>query len=271
MRIAVSNIAWPAEVDWAAYALLAEMGVAGIEIAPTRVWPGWEGISDAAVGKLRREIEAEGLRVSSLQSILFQKPTLQLFSEGIAAEKFAQHLRFCAGLAAGLGAGAVVFGAPKNRDRGALSEEAAFARAVEVFTPIAEAYAAAGVALCLEANPAAYACNFVTHASEAARLVRAVGSAGLRLHLDTACAGLSGDDVAGLVLANSDILTHFHASEPMLGAFAEPSAAHGLAAKALREVGYKGWVAVEMRAQEDALAALEVATRFAVETYGEAR
>jgi sugar phosphate isomerase/epimerase len=268
MRIAVSNIAWPAEVDAEAYALLAGLGVEGIEIAPTRVWPGWEGISSEAVRGLKDQVAGAGLVVSSMQSILFQKPELQLFGDGAG---FTEHLTYCAGLAAELGAGAVVLGAPKNRDRGELSEEAAFARAVEVFGPIAEAYAAEGVALCLEANPVQYACNFVTHGREAARLVRAVGSAGLRLHLDTACAGMAGEDVGELVLANADILAHFHASEPMLGGFAEPSEGHAGAATALREVGYAGWVAVEMRTQEDVLGALKTAAGFAMETYGGAR
>ena len=265
MKIAVSNIAWPAEVDAEAYALLAGMGVAGIEVAPTRVWPGWEGTSPAAVKALRGTMEAAGLKVSSMQSILFQKPELQLFGDGPG---FAEHLTMCAGLAAELGAGAVVFGAPKNRDRGELSEEAAFARAVDVFGPIAEAYAAVGVALCLEANPAQYACNFVTHGREAARLVRAVGSGGFRLHLDTACAAMAGEDVAELVLENADILAHFHASELMLGGFAAPSEGHAGAAAALRTVGYTGWVAVEMRTQEHVLKALTEAARFAVKTYG---
>jgi sugar phosphate isomerase/epimerase len=268
MRISVSNIAWPAELDAEAFALLAGLGVEGIEIAPTRVWPGWEGISAATVRELKEQVAAAGLVVSSMQSILFQKPELQLFGEGA---EFAEHLKYCAELAAELGAGAVVFGAPKNRDRGELSEEAAFARAVELFGPIAEAYRAAGAALCLEANPAQYACNFVTHGREAARLVRAVGSAGLRLHLDTACAGMAGEDVAELVRENADILAHFHASEPMLGGFAEPSAGHAGAAEALREAGYAGWVAVEMRTQEDVLGALGTAAGFAMETYGGAR
>jgi D-psicose/D-tagatose/L-ribulose 3-epimerase len=265
MRISVSNIAWPAEVDAEAYSLLAGVGVAGIEIAPTRVWPGWDGISAASVQALRGQIEAAGLRVSSMQSIFFDNPELQLFGAGTG---FADHLTMCAGLAAELDAGAVVFGAPKNRDRGNLSEDEAFARAVEVMGPIAEAYAAAGVALCWEANPAQYACNFVTQGREAARLVRAVGSVGLRLHLDTACAQMAGEEVSELVRENGDILAHFHASEPMLGGFEEPSEGHVGAAKALREVGYAGWVAVEMRTQEDVLGALGRAAGFAVKTYG---
>lgn len=269
MKIAVSNIAWPERFDGKAYRLLAEGGVRGIEVAPTRVWPEWQGISAESVRTLKDAIAAEGLAVSSLQAILFQKPELQLFNEGKDGRRFAEHLRYCAELAAELGANAVVFGAPKNRDRGELSEAEAFARAASVFAPVAEAYAAAGVSLGLEANPEQYQCNFVTRAAEAAKLVRAVGSPGLRLHLDTACAAMAGEDIAQLVRQNVDILAHFHSSEAMLGAVGVDPDGHKAAAHALREVGYTGWVAVEMRAQDDVETSLKTAADFALQTYGE--
>jgi sugar phosphate isomerase/epimerase len=82
---------------------------------------------------------------------------------------------------------------------------------------------------------------------------------------------LSNEDIRRLVRENADILAHFHASEPMLGGFAEPSEGHTGAAVALREVDYAGWVAVEMRTQEDVLGALKTAAVFAMETYGGAR
>lgn len=270
MKVAVSNIAWPAAMDNAAYHLLAQQGIAGIEVAPTRVWPDWAGITSHTVAELKSAVAAEGLQISSLQAILFQKPELQLFAEGAAAQAFADHLRFCAELAAELGAKSVVFGAPKNRDRGSLSEDEAFDRAAAMFAPIAATYAAHGVALGLEANPAQYACNFVTHASTAARLVRAVASPGLRLHLDIACATMAGEDIATLVRDNADILTHFHASEAMLGAVGDNSPEHSAAAQALRAADYQGWVAVEMRTQDDVAASLQKAAQFAVKTYGEA-
>jgi D-psicose/D-tagatose/L-ribulose 3-epimerase len=274
LKVSVSNIAWPAAMDGLAYHLLAQNGIGGIEVAPTRVWPDWSGITPQALAELKSAIAAEGLQVSSLQAILFQKPELQLFAEGSAAKAFADHLRFCAELAAQLGAKSVVFGAPRNRDRGSLSEDEAFDRAVALFGPIAEVYTANGVALGLEANPVQYACNFVTHGATAARLVRAVDNPGLRLHLDIACAAMAGEDIATLVRANADILTHFHASEALLGAVGEEggedSAAHSAAAQALREGGYQGWIAVEMRSQEDVAASLQKAAQFAVKTYGEA-
>src|SRR5215475_6183753 len=133
MNLAVSNIAWPAELDAAVYPMLASHGITGLEVAPTRVWPNWEGINAASTRAFRQLIKSAGLRISSLQSVLFQKPELRLFGSSADREALYQHLCFCADLAVELGAECLVFGSPKNRDRGPLSEEDALAIATEFF------------------------------------------------------------------------------------------------------------------------------------------
>src|SRR5260370_41371922 len=96
MNLAVSNIAWPAGLDAAVYPMLAANGIQAVEIAPTRIWPHWQGITAGAVRVVRRTVEDAGLRVSSLQSILFQKPEWQLLGAG--REALYRHLCFCADL-----------------------------------------------------------------------------------------------------------------------------------------------------------------------------
>jgi D-psicose/D-tagatose/L-ribulose 3-epimerase len=269
MKLAASNIAWPEEADAAAFEFLAKNGVEGIEVAPTRIWPHWQGIDAAEVAEFRRRLNAAGLAVSSLQAILFQKPELQLFGSGEVRQAMFEHLCLCADLAVGLGAQCLVFGGPKNRDRGALSAEEAFGIAAEFFAKVSEYYAGMGVCLGFEANPSEYGCNFATESRTAARLVRAVGSPGFRLHLDTACLQLAGEPVVEAIAENSDILRHFHASEPFLGAFADPKAEHASAARALREAHYEGWVALEMRSAEPPLPAVEEAARYVRRIYGD--
>ena len=70
MRLAVSNIAWPAEHDSAAYALLREAGVTGLEVAPTRFWPGWEGASTTAMAgsSFRDSMTSDGICVTKSAS-----------------------------------------------------------------------------------------------------------------------------------------------------------------------------------------------------------
>jgi sugar phosphate isomerase/epimerase len=270
MKIAVSNIAWPAELDDSVFAFLAANGVEGVEVAPTRVWPQWEGIDSASVQAFRRTVESHGLCISSLQSILFRKPELRLFGSDAERQALDQHLRRCADLAAGLGAECMVFGAPRNRDRGSMSEPCAFDIAARLFARAGAYCAERGVCLVFEGNPAEYQCNFVTDSVTAAKLVNAVGSEGFQLHLDTACLHLAGENARQAVIENAGILRHFHASEPYLGDFSAPVAAHEEASAALKSVNYDGWVALEMRAAEPALPALREAVRFILATYGDA-
>jgi D-psicose/D-tagatose/L-ribulose 3-epimerase len=272
VKLSVSNIAWGAELDTEALDLLVRNGVQGLEVAPTRLFPDWEGITPANLRDFRRKVEDRGLLISSLQSILFQKPGLQLFGPPEGRILVRDHLIFCADFAAALGATAMVFGAPRNRDRGVLSPEEAFNSAVTTFQEVAPLCADRGVALVFEANPVAYGCNFATDSTTAAALVRAIDvPSGMQLHLDTACVHLAGENVAEAIASNQQILRHFHVSEPQLGAFEAPVAAHSAAVQALDAISYSGWVALEMRTQPMApLERLAEAVSFLRGVYGRA-
>lgn len=266
--LAVSNIAWPRDLDPAAYDTLAHAGVSRIEIAPTRIWPDWRDATDAAINALARELNEAGLACVSFQSLLYGLPDLRIFGTAHERQQTDAHLRRVADMAARIGAGPMVFGSPANRRRGELPAADAFTRAVDFFGPLGDYCAAAGVCLCLEANPPAYGCDFITTSTDAAALVRAVGSPGFGLHLDAACMFLAGEDVAAAIAAGRDVLRHFHASEPSLGSFAAPKGPHAAAARALAQTGWDGHVAIEMRAGEDPLAALAQAIAFVRTTYG---
>jgi len=267
MKLAVSNIAWPSAIASEAYDVLRANGIAGVEIAPTTIWPDWRGITDKAIHCLRSQVEAAGLQIPSLQSVLFQRPELQLFGSPDVCRELLQHLTFCADLAAGLGASCVVLGAPRNRDRGALSDADALEHATNVFLKAAEAYQQRGVSIGFEANPTQYGCNFATDSGTAAELVRRVGSPGFRLHLDTACLRLAGEDVAETVAKNVAEMAHFHVSEPDLGEFPAGTVDHRETAQAL--ASYRNWVSLEMRMTNPVLPGLRRAVHHFGEIYGE--
>jgi sugar phosphate isomerase/epimerase len=268
VTLAVSNIAWPAAADYEAENILRSSGIAGIEVAPTRLWPGWDGCSPEAGKSVAGQYAARGFSVPALQAILFGKAELNLFATQAERDKLLDHLRLCADLAVALGASSLVFGAPKNRRPNGLSQETAFGIAREVFVDIARYYELRGVYLCLEANPPQYGCEFITNSVDAGRLVRAVNSSGLRLHLDTACMYLAQEDPQEAVRSNFDVLHHFHVSEPFLGSFDRPVVNHRLVAQTLRELGYSRWVSLEMRETDTPIPDLRVAAEFLAQNYG---
>lgn len=266
MKLAVSNIAWPAVCNAEAFAVLSANGITGLEVAPSVIWPDWKNITAPALHSFRRTAEEAGLQIVALQSILFQKPGLHLFGDPAVRHALLEHLKFCADLAAGLGAKCVVFGAPKNRARGDISESCAFDIAAGVFSEAAQEFASRGTCLAFEPNPEAYSCDFATTSESAAALVGAVNSPGFRLHLDTACLYLAGETAAQAVYKNAEILAHFHVSEPHLHSFASPQLEHAAIAEALEN--YPHWVSLEMRSTTTPMDSLRQAAAFLRNTYG---
>ena len=55
-RICISNIAWPSEADREAVRLVAEIGYAGIEIAPAKTFGGWQDLNLGAAAPRKAEI-----------------------------------------------------------------------------------------------------------------------------------------------------------------------------------------------------------------------
>jgi sugar phosphate isomerase/epimerase len=252
MRLAFSNLAWPAENDAELLPALPELGFASLEVAPTRLWADPLARSGEEVAAARAAVESAGLRIVALQSLLFQRPDLQLFGDADARRGLLDHLAGMARLASGLGATRLVFGSPGNRRRGELPVEQADEIAVEVFTELGGVAADLGVCFCIEANPEAYACDYLTDAVASTAFVRAVGSPGVRLHLDTACMALAGDDAVQRIHDGADVLAHVHASAPQLGQVGPDGPVdHAAVAAALRAADYEGHVSVEMLPQTD--------------------
>ncbi|MDX2242978.1 MAG: sugar phosphate isomerase/epimerase [Leptolyngbyaceae cyanobacterium bins.302] len=258
MKLSISNIAWTDETDAEMLSLLAASDVPAIEVAPTRIWADWQ-FDDQDGDRYLQSLQAQGLSCSSLQAILFKQPDLKVF--GTPAQKAAlmTHLKRVADLAASLGAKPMVFGAPKNRDRGELDEKTALHQAVNLFAEIGEYCQQKGVCLCLEPNPTDYGCNFITNSRQGAELVRLVNSPGFRLHLDAAGMFLAGEDIPQAIAAAADVLAHFHISEPNLGDFAAPKVNHAAIATALRDIGWNQWVTIEMRSTDQPVASVKQA------------
>jgi D-psicose/D-tagatose/L-ribulose 3-epimerase len=273
MNLAMSNIAWSPSKEEEVAGVLREAGLSAIEIAPTTVWPRPLDADPREVEDYRRLWERRGFPIVALQALLFGQDDLRLFEDG--AEGRGRLLRYLEGimdLGARLGARALVFGSPKARRREGLPMDEALRIAADFFRDVGESAERRGVCICIEANPPQYGADFIVNAGEAIGLVSGVDRSGFRLHLDTACMRLAGDDLESSITAGAPFLRHFHVSEPDLAPVGAPGSGidHVGAAAALRGAGYKGYVSVEMRsgAPEHQLETVGRAAAFARETYG---
>ncbi|MFZ2545270.1 MAG: sugar phosphate isomerase/epimerase [Candidatus Saccharimonadales bacterium] len=271
MNLAVSSIAWQPEEETEIAKTLQRLGVKNVELAPTKIW---DDPTKASVEDAQHVVEwwkGYDIEVVAFQSMLFARPDLKLFESEQNRAECLQYLKDFVVLAGRMGARKMVFGSPKNRQRGDMSYEDAFSIATVFFGELAITANENNVVFCIEPNAPQYNCDFVTTAKEGAELVRAVNHPGFGLHLDTACMALAGDDIAEYIKESSDILQHFHVSSPMLEQVeVRDDVDHVGAATALNEIGYCNITSIEMRPGDVGtnVARIEQAVRFVQSTYG---
>lgn len=266
MKLAVSNIAWPAGADAEAADILSRHGATGVELAPGKVWPTPTEATDAEILAVRRWWQDRGFRVVAFQALVFGQPDLLLFGDPAVRDRFADYLSKIVQLAAKTGAGPLVFGSPKNRAVGILPRDEAWPVAVEFFRRLGAVAADHGTVIGLEHVPPAYGCDFATTVAEAAELVKAVDSPGFGLHLDSGGMAMTGGGVGD---AGDVRPVHFHISEPNIQPIGSvPSVPHGEYAAGLRQTGYDGWYSIEVREPAtDWQAALEQSLAAAMAAY----
>jgi D-psicose/D-tagatose/L-ribulose 3-epimerase len=273
VRLAASNIAWPPEDDAEAAAILAESGVAAVEVTPSRV-RGGTGPTDARrAHEYRRFWEDRGLPIVAMQALLFGHGDLVLFSDSATRGRLLDHLSRVIDVAAVIGASNLVFGSPRNRSRGSLAPEKAEAIAVGFFRQLARRAADRGVCMLIEPNPPAYGCDFLVDARETIAFVESVNERGLGVHLDAGAIHLSGEDPDEAVRSAGRLLRHFHASEPGLVPLGDGGVDHAPIGSVLRDAAYEGFVSIEMVQARDGLSwqeRLRRAIAVARNAYGDA-
>ncbi|WP_407530175.1 sugar phosphate isomerase/epimerase family protein [Methylobacterium oryzisoli] len=253
IRHSISNIAWNTEHKESVYTFLSNQGFEGVEVALTKFAP-WEMLDHDIVEAERALLKSHNLTVSSYQALFFGKTHLQLLGEPASFRELIDHTVKVARIAQQLSGGGVgVFGSPRNRLRGTLSEREAQDIGAERFHHLAEAIAPYNFVLALEPAPTLYGGDFLLDTSACAAMVRQVNHPSLRLHLDTGCVNIAGDDGGTLVTQFGHLIAHVHLSRPQLAPIdSNAVSANQNTFRALLSQGFKGWIAIEMRETKQA-------------------
>ncbi|ELT46398.1 sugar phosphate isomerase/epimerase family protein [Brucella sp. ZJ1_1] len=267
LRYSISNIAWPETAEEEAIALVAELGLDGIEIAPFRIFGALSDVSEETVRLYRKQLQQCGLAIPAMQAILFPASEARLFGTQSEEEALYERLNRVADIAGWLGAGACVFGAPALRNPGDMTLSDAMNDAQRFFRAVAPLFAARNSALCFEANPEIYNCRFITHTLDALALVGAVGMRGFGLQFDsgTYFANDESHMVDGAVLSAA---RHFHVSEPNLVPIGSSGVDHAQLGATLLGSAYSGWISVEMRQTDNWKQAIRNSVQILEKHYG---
>lgn len=269
----MSNIAWLAEERLEAYAILAEVGITGLEIAPGIFFHAADDPfvpDNASAREALREATDAGLSLVSMQSLLFGVTGAGLFDGAEARAVFEAGMHRAIALAGQFGIPNLVFGSPVQRrvPRG-MAMEAALAEAAEVFRRLGDAAAAAGTCITIEANPAAYGTNFLTTLEEAEAFAALVGHPAIAMILDLGAMHMNASfaSVPARLPAIAPRLNHVHVSEPDLAPAPADPAALVPVLKGLRAAGYAKAVSIEMKRPPQGLAEVRRAVSRLVEAH----
>jgi D-psicose/D-tagatose/L-ribulose 3-epimerase len=237
MRLSISNIAWEPAEDTAVAALLQARGVDAIDVAPGKYFADVTAATAADIATVRQQWAAHGITLWGMQALLYGTSGLNVFGDANVQAHLLQHLDHVFRIAAGLGIRRLTFGSPKARNRTGLSDAQAFAVGAKFFARLATAAAAHEVCLCLEPNPAASGCNFLTDSDSTLALVRSIDHPNLRMQLDSGALTMNAEEPEAVIAAAAPYIGHVHISEPHLAVLGEctgDGCNHAAVAKALR-------------------------------------
>lgn len=263
MILAASNIAWAPDERLAAYDIMAAAGLTGLEIAPGLFFNGAEDpfVPDAATAEVAlAEIAERGLSLVSMQSLLFGVQGADLLGGAEARAALERGMIRAIDLAARFGIPNLVFGSPgQRRIPEGMDRDDAWTEAAEIFRRLGDMAGAAGTAISVESNPAAYGTNFLTTLEEAQAFVAQVDHPAITLILDLGAMHMNGafDSVAGRAAALAPRLSHVHVSEPQLAPAPDDATDLAPVIAALAEGGYDRAVSIEMKRADTGVEALE--------------
>jgi sugar phosphate isomerase/epimerase len=235
---------WPLED---AMRLAADTGYDGIEIAPYTLAPHVAELDATQRREVREMAARHNLAIAGIHWLLVKPEGLHMTTPDDAVRAatfryFEQLIDFCGDI----GGDNMIVGSPKQRDVAPGDDpQAAWERAVAFFSGLAPRAADRGVTICVEPLGREHT-NFITTAAQAIDLIHAVGHPSVRLILDCKAKSDQSEPIPEIIAASSAELAHFHANDDSLGYPGTGTLDFPSILKALDDVGYDGWVSVEV-------------------------
>ncbi len=270
MKFSVSNIALPSFDHERELNHLAEMGISGVEVAPSRIWRDtWKGLRKDDVEVYRRSVQAAGLEIVGLHSLLFDHPNLGLFADKEFENLSLDFLAHLSKVCRDLGGSTLIYGGGRNR--GDCPYDEAIDRTISFMKRLLDKTEGHDTCFCFEPlGPSD--CDFINSALESLAIVEAVNHPRLAVQLDAKALAENNEMTMDIFSAVSTQLVHFHANEPGLGVLGSSSTIdHHLMGRLLRDVGYSNYVSIEQRMlnKTEPLVDIQSSVQVLIECYAE--
>lgn len=240
----------------------AKVGYDAIELAPFTLAPLITDLSATERGRIRETAVRAGLEVAGLHWLLAQTEGFHVThpDAGVRARTSA-YLRALVVAGGEMGGRVLVFGSPKQRSLlPDVSAEQAWGWATDVFRDAVREGEDRGVTLCMEPL-APSETDFINTAAEARRFAAQFGSPAMKIILDVKAMCSEGTPLDRIIRESAGVFAHFHANDPNLKGPGFGEVDFRPIASVLREVGYGGYVSVEVFRFEEGAEAIAAQSR----------
>jgi len=227
--------------------LAAEAGYKGVEVAPFTLAPDVNEISSSRRRDIVAQASRHGVEIVGLHWLLVSPPGLYInHRDRGVRDRTAAYFKALIGCCADLGGTKLVIGSPKQRNvMPGLEYQQAWDYAKSVFAEVLPDAERLGVDLCIEPL-ARTETDFITTAAEGLRLCRELEHPRFRLHLDVKAMSDEDKSMADIIRSAAGYIGHFHANDANRGHPGSGATDFRPVAVALDDVGYDGWVSVEV-------------------------
>lgn len=235
---------WPLEK---ALETAASLGYRGWEVAPFMLNTDARLISSAQRAQYRKTVESFGMQVIGLHWLLAKTSGFHLTTNDATIRKatsqyFEELIRLCEEL----GGGVMVLGSPQQRNRPAdVTLEQAHRNAAVILESLHDNLTDRKVRIALEPLGPEEG-NFLNTAAEAKQLKQLISSDRIGLHLDVKAMSSEPQPVVEILRKHADWMIHFHANDPNRRGPGMGDVDFAPILKTLREIGYEGWISVEV-------------------------
>ncbi len=246
MKFATSNIALTPYDHEKELHKVAELGLEGLEVAPSRVWQdSWKGLKAMDVEVYRALVESTGLSVIGLHSLFYDQSEMGMFGDSETRLRTLDFMEHLSKLCRDLGGSNLIYGG--GRQRGEIPMDEAFARTIDFCGELCARICGHGTAYCFEPlGPQKM--YFINSVNDSIRIVEALNSPSFRVQLDAEALADNDEITEEIFTAAKPYLVHVHANEPgfdVLGSSGHVD--HSAIGRHLKAIGYEGFVSIEQR------------------------
>ena len=269
MKLSVSNIALNAYQHAEELKSLPNMGLLGLEVAPSRVWQDtWKGLSPKSVEKYRNEVEKAGLSIVGLHSLFYDKPELGLFRDAETRQLTLDFMVHLSKLCRDLGGKTLIYGGGRWRGNFSLNEATTYA--IDFFSDLIPRIEEHKTVFCFEPLGPSDT-DFINSVYESIGFVKRINHPAVRVQLDAKALVSNGEMKFETFKAAAPFLVHVHVNEPDLGILGTSGQVDNQEmATLLRNINYEGYVSIEQKmiGKQAPLVALRQSAKILKECYG---